>query len=173
MYLFVHICQQSRICDNGIWYLQVQVQVQPLLSPTHHFLMSLFHKLRTSCASTSSNADLISTPATVRSMTQSGSILRRRRDSNDFDYGLDDVITRPAGTFPITPGTKKRLKSSCDDIACHNDVDADDLKCFAEVRSILSWVVPLIYVFSPRPSFTLNVLESTCVSFVGQRGGLC
>ena len=137
MYLFVHVCQQSGICDNGIWYLQVQVQVQPLLSPTHCFLMSLFRKLHTSRTSTSSNADLISTPATVRSTTQSGSVLHHHRDSNDFDYGLDDVITRPAGTFPITPRTKKQLKSSCDDIAHHHDVDADDLKRFAEVHSTL------------------------------------
>lgn len=100
--------------------------------------MSLFRELRPSRTSTSSNADLISTPATVRSTTQSGSILRRRRDSNDFDYSFDDVITRPAGTFPITPGTKKRLKSSCDDVARRHDVDADDLKNFVEVRSILS-----------------------------------
>jgi hypothetical protein len=62
--------------------------------------------------------------------------VRRRRDSNDLDYNLDDdlVITRPAGTAPITPGTTKRLKASCEDTARLFDVDADQLRSFAEVR---------------------------------------
>lgn len=61
--------------------------------------------------------------------------LRRRRMSNDFDRGLEDdvIMTRPAGTVPITPGTTKRLKASCDDTARLFDVDANQLKSFAEV----------------------------------------
>jgi len=62
--------------------------------------------------------------------------VRRRRDSNDFDCGLEDsmVITRPAGTAPITPATKKRLKMSCKEVARNFNVDPNELNTFVEVR---------------------------------------
>ena len=122
-------------------------------SPRPPFTMSLFRDLRNSRASTSSNTDPTSTPATARSITQSGSILHQHRDSNDFEYGLDDILTRSsASTFPITPGAKKHLKTSCDDVAHRYDVDVDELKVFAEVCSILTWAMPSIYTFSPWQS---------------------
>lgn len=97
--------------------------------------MSLFHLIN-SGASASPNVNPTSTPVTARSVTQSaGSILRRRRDSNDFEYDFDEIVTRPAGTA-ITPKTKKRLKMSCDEVARLYDVKADDLKRFSEVREI-------------------------------------
>lgn len=134
VYLFVFVSKQHL----WQWHLnfQVQLQLQPL-HPHPPFLMSLFHLLN-SGTSMSSNTDTISTPVTVWSGTQSGSILHCCRDSNDFKYSLNEIITRPAGTLPITPGTTKHLKTSCNDVACHYDMNADDLKCFSEVCMILS-----------------------------------
>jgi hypothetical protein len=61
---------------------------------------------------------------------------RRRRDSNDYGYGLEEdlVIARPARTVPITPGTTKHLKLSCEDAARIYDVESHQLMSFAEVR---------------------------------------
>lgn len=97
--------------------------------------MSLCRDLRTSSSNPSINGDVLSTPATSRSTTQPTSGFRRRRDSNDFDYLEEDfIISRPAGTCPITPGTTKRLKTSCEDTARLYGVQVEQLKPFAEVR---------------------------------------
>lgn len=79
---------------------------------------------------------------------------RRHRDSNEFDLNLEDdiVITRPAGTIPITPATRKRLKVSCKDAARLFDVDPHQLVMFAEVCYISNYL---------KSSF--NVQSSTVV----------
>jgi hypothetical protein len=60
--------------------------------------------------------------------------IRRRRDSNDYSYDLQEdlIVARPAGTVPITPGTTKRLKVYCEDVARLHDVDSDQLVSFVE-----------------------------------------
>ncbi|KAF8263307.1 hypothetical protein EI94DRAFT_1807447 [Lactarius quietus] len=87
--------------------------------------MSLCHDLCSSCASASANTDLT--------------------DSNDFSFNFDDdlIIFRPARTFPVTPGTKKHLKTSCEDIAHQRGVDLDELHSFAESPTVLHMLVEL------------------------------
>lgn len=60
---------------------------------------------------------------------------RRRRDSDNYDYGFEEdlIVARPAGTVPITPGTAKRLKMSCKAIAHAYDIEAAPLESFVEV----------------------------------------
>jgi hypothetical protein len=79
---------------------------------------------------------------------------RRCRDSNDLEFNVEDniVITRPAGTIPITPATRKHLKVSCEDAARLFNVDAQQLIMFAEA----------CYVFNSLKSF-INVQVSSVV----------
>ncbi|KAH8991026.1 hypothetical protein EDB92DRAFT_1816532 [Lactarius akahatsu] len=104
---------------------------QPPRSTSIARSMSLCHDLRNYWASTtdtSPNDDFLCTPATDQSMTQTFQLsgVHCRWDSNNFNYGLDEIedwiITRPAGTFPITP---------------------DKLKKFAEHATILHMLVDL------------------------------
>lgn len=59
---------------------------------------------------------------------------RRRNDEDCYNFEDDVVITKPAGTVPITPRTSKRLKISSEEIALLYDVDPQRLADFAEVR---------------------------------------
>ena len=81
---------------------------------------------------------------------------RRRRDDEDY-YNFEDdiVITRPAGTVPITPRTSKRLKASSEDIAQLYDVDPQRLAPFAEVRQYYLNLFKVSYsTRSPKPCCT-------------------
>ena len=71
----------------------------------------------------------------------------RRQDSNEGDFNLQDyiIITRPAGTAPITPATRKRLKASCEDAAHRFDVDPGQLTSFVEVCRISIYQIIFIY----------------------------
>ena len=65
----------------------------------------------------------------------------RRRDSNDVDFNFQDdlIISRPAGTAPITPATRKHLKVSCEEAMHHFDMDPSQLTSFAEVCRITNY----------------------------------
>jgi hypothetical protein len=104
-------------------------------------LMSLFrerYSARTSTGNTGGNNNPTLTPdRSFRpdpSTTTPTCGTRRCRDDDEY-YNFEDdiVITRPAGTFPITPGMSKHLKTSSEDIAHHYEVDPQQLVPFVEV----------------------------------------
>ncbi|KAF8266579.1 hypothetical protein EI94DRAFT_1802961 [Lactarius quietus] len=69
---------------------------------------------------------------------------RRRRGSDDFyNFDEDVVIARPAGMIPITPGTSKHLKASCEDTANIYDVDPQQLRPFVESPTMLHMLLRL------------------------------
>ena len=83
--------------------------------------------------------------------------VRRRRDSNDVDFNLQDdiIIAWPAGTAPITPATRKRLKASCEEATCHFDMDPSQLTSFAEVHRITNYqIIFYLLMRSHQLSFT-------------------
>ncbi len=90
-------------------------------------LVRNLHNPWTSTTCPSFNGDL--TPAIDRCVTPTFCGVRRCRDSNDVDGGFEDdlVIIKPAGTFPISPGTTNHLKTSCEGIAHQYGVDAGQL----------------------------------------------
>ena len=96
--------------------------------------------------SASDHSQLYGSMAPLMTPTPSGG-MRCHRDSDDVDFNLQDdiIITRPAGTAPITPATRKRLKASCEDAARHFDVDPDQLTSFAEVCRITNYQTIFIY----------------------------
>ena len=122
--------------------------------------MSLVCNLRnpwTSTTGPSFNGDL--TPAIDRCVTPTFCGVCRRRDSNDVDGGFEDdlVIIKPAGTFPLSSGTTKCLKMSCEGIVHQYGVDAGQLKLFAEVRPSYLTVRHVTYLHLQSPTI-LRVL---------------
>ncbi|KAI9434380.1 hypothetical protein H4582DRAFT_2081112 [Lactarius indigo] len=65
------------------------------------------------------------------------------RDSDDFDYHLDGDVVRSSGIAPFTPGTTKRLKTSCDDIAHQYDVDPALLRELAGSQNLPEMILCL------------------------------
>ena len=126
-----------------------------LTTTSHHKQMSLYRKVRNSSNSRSSALNTGDEGNAVRisasdynelagSMTPTPSRgVRRRRDSDDLGLNLEDdniIIARPAGTIPITPASKKRLKVSCEDTARLFDVDPNELAKFVEVCPISDYI---------------------------------
>lgn len=111
--------------------------------------MSLYRQVRNtsnprpSALNTGNEGNVVRISASEYSELASGSMtptpsrgVHRRRDSNDLGFNLKDdniIIARPAGTIPITPATKKRLKASCEDTARAFDIDPNQLATFVEV----------------------------------------
>ncbi|KAH9079602.1 hypothetical protein EDB83DRAFT_2514103 [Lactarius deliciosus] len=68
--------------------------------------------------------------------------VRRYRDSDDFN--IDSDIIRSSSNALFTPGTTKRLMTSCDDIAREFEVDPAQLRAFANSRSLPDMLLRLM-----------------------------
>ena len=111
--------------------------------------MSLYHQVcntsnpRPSALNTGNKGSVVHISASEYSKLASGSMTPTPShgvchcwDSNNLGLNLEDdniIIARPAGTIPITPATKKRLKASCEDTARAFDIDPNQLTTFVEV----------------------------------------
>ncbi|KAI9437942.1 hypothetical protein H4582DRAFT_2076529 [Lactarius indigo] len=109
--------------------------------------MSLCHNLcsaRASVHSTSNNTAPDFRQSTFGTTTPTPNRgVHHHRDSTDFDYYLDGDIVRSSGITPFTPGTTKRLKTSCDDITHQYNVDPALLRELAGSQNLPEMILCL------------------------------